>query len=233
MLYMHEVHEVVGAKQAEFESAYREGWMPALAQDGDARLLWYFNHAMGSGPSYHVVTITGIRDGDAWDRLTARMIKGDLRDWVRGVDELRYRATGKMLQPVRWSPIQDVDLESVPTDGSEHELSIYMEDTGWPDVPLDDYTDYWNDSYFQIMSALPNQLLDIQACFQTGIGSHLRPEAMLMQKIINLEVLRLLLTSTEEYDPNEWPGSYMHGALKLRDQWESRLLRTSKWSPFH
>jgi hypothetical protein len=27
------------------------------------------------------------------------------------------------------------------------------------------------------------------------------------------------------------PGTFMHDALELRDQWESRLLRTSRWSP--
>jgi hypothetical protein len=27
------------------------------------------------------------------------------------------------------------------------------------------------------------------------------------------------------------PGTYMHDSLDYRDQWESKLLRTSKWSP--
>jgi hypothetical protein len=27
------------------------------------------------------------------------------------------------------------------------------------------------------------------------------------------------------------PGTWMHEALQLRDQWESKLLRTSSWSP--
>jgi len=27
------------------------------------------------------------------------------------------------------------------------------------------------------------------------------------------------------------PGTFMHDALEVRDQWESRLLRTSSWSP--
>jgi hypothetical protein len=29
------------------------------------------------------------------------------------------------------------------------------------------------------------------------------------------------------------PGTYMFDALKYRDQWESRLLRTSAWSPLY
>ena len=52
MLFMHEVHAVIGDKERDFEAAYRDGWMPLLAEDDDARLLWYLNHAHGSGPSY-------------------------------------------------------------------------------------------------------------------------------------------------------------------------------------
>ena len=69
MLFLHETHKVVGAREDDFEAAYRDGWMPTLAEGDDARLLWYTNHAHGSGLSYNVVTITGIADarlGSAW-----------------------------------------------------------------------------------------------------------------------------------------------------------------------
>ena len=69
MLFLHETHNVVGARHDEFEAAYREGWMPTLANDDNARLLWYTNHAHGSGRSYTVVTITGIADGASWESL--------------------------------------------------------------------------------------------------------------------------------------------------------------------
>ena len=52
MLFLHEVHQVVGYQEDEFEAAFRDGWMPTLAKDDDARLLWYANHAVGSGVSY-------------------------------------------------------------------------------------------------------------------------------------------------------------------------------------
>ena len=52
-----------------------------------------------------------------------------------------------------------------------------------------------------------------------------------MQKIMNYATLGGLLTSVEVHDPNTWPGSYMSRAMELRDQWESKLLRTSTWSP--
>ena len=86
MLFMHEVHKVRGDREDEFEAAFRGGWMPLLAKDEDARLLWYTNHAHGSGMSYQVVTITAVRDGAAWERLALRIQQGDLQDWMREHD---------------------------------------------------------------------------------------------------------------------------------------------------
>ena len=234
MLFLHETHKVIGAREDDFEAAYREGWMPTLARDDDARLLWYANQAHGSGMSYTVVTITGIADGAAWERLAHRTEVGDLRPWMREVDSLRHDVAGKILLPVDWSPLQDVDFAGVPTDGSNHELSLFMEDTGWPYAPLDDYIRSWDEIYYRPLSKT-SQILDIQACFQVAHGSYKRREAMLWQKISSADdyatLVRLL---TSEIAPeHRGPGTYMFEALKFRDQWESRLLRTSAWSPLY
>src|SRR5207249_3583176 len=97
MIFLHEVHRMVGTKEKAFEAAYREGWMPAVAEDDGARLLWFLHHAHGSGPSYQVVTITGLEDGAAWERLARRVHGGDLRQWVREVDECRHDAEARLL----------------------------------------------------------------------------------------------------------------------------------------
>jgi hypothetical protein len=232
MLFVHEVHKVKGVKEDEFEAAYRDYWMPAMAKTDYARLLWYANHAAGSGVSYNVVTITAIADGRAWEELARRVQKGDLQPWMREVDELRHEVMGKVLLPVDWSPIQEVDLDSVPIDGSSHELSLFMEDTGWPYSPLDDYIQCWYDIYYAPMQKrLPeHQMLDIQACFQVAHGTHQRREAMLWQKIRDPAALTHLLTSDIQPE-HRGPGTYMYDALEFRDQWESKLLRTSSWSP--
>lgn len=233
MLFLHETHQVIGKCASAFEDLFRSEWMPSLAKGGDTRLLWYLNHAMGSGPAYQVVTITAVTDGTAWESLAHRMLDGDLTTLAGQLDSFRHRADGKALIPVYWSALQDVDLEQVPFDGSEHGLSVYMHDTGWPDAPLDDYVELWDEEYWRFMRQIPadNQLLDIVACFQVAHGSGIRPEAILMQKIMNVAALGHLLTSAEEYDPDTWPGSYMSKGLEIRDQWESKLLRTSAWSP--
>jgi hypothetical protein len=230
MLFVHEVHHVRGSREEEFEAAFREEWMPVLAKDDEARLLWYFNHAHGSGPAYRAVTITGVKDGAALQRLMARVQTGDLQDWARQVDDMRHRVDAKTLLPVPWSPIQDLDLGSVPTDGSEHELSIYMEDTGWPHAALDDYIGFWGAKYYEPMKARGAGLLDIQIVFQPAWGAGRRKEAILLQKIVDHD--RLLHLLTHDTDPvHRQPGMFMTDALGFRDQWESKLLRTSAWSP--
>ncbi|HUY66988.1 MAG TPA: hypothetical protein VMV06_09240 [Acidimicrobiales bacterium] len=233
MLYLHETHKVIGRHASAFEDLFRDEWMGALARVEGARLLWYLNHAMGSGPSYQVVTITAVSDGAAWEALARRMLAGDLTELAAKLDSCRYQVDGKLLTPVYWSELQEVDLKEMPVDGREHELSVYMQDTGWPDAPLDDYIELWDHDYWQFMRRTPpeRRLLDIQACFQVAHGSGTRPEAILMQKIVSFSALGGLLTSVEEYDPDTWPGSYMAKGLELRDQWESKLLRTSSWSP--
>jgi hypothetical protein len=235
MLFMHEVHAVMGDREHEFEAAYREGWMPVLAGGDDARLLWYLNHAHGSGPAYNVVTVTAVRDGNAYERLAGALRAGALHDWSRSVGEMRHRVDGKMLVPVEWSPLQEVDLAEVPVDGIEHDPSLYMEDTGWPTAPLDDYIEFWDTEYFQMMRQTPpdRRILDIEACFQVAYGTHRRPEAVLMQRIRDYGLLMNLISEPGSYDPDRWPGSYMHRGLSYRDQWESKLLRAATWSPFH
>ncbi len=234
MLFLHELHEVKGKREDEFEAAMRDGWMPMLAEEDDARLLYFAHQAHGSGKSYQVITLTAITDGAAWERLARRIQSGDLQKWMGELDQLRRDVTGKILMPVYWSPLQEVDLNSVPSDGREHELSLFMEDTGWPYSSLDDYIRCWDVDYHQVFRKYPKDrmMLDIQACFQIAHGTHQRREAILWQKIVNHESLTRLLTH-ETGPEHKGPDSYMMKALQYRDDWQSRLLRTSSWSPMY
>ena len=232
MLFMHEVHKVRGRREDDFEAAFRDGWMPMLAAGDDARLLWYADHAQGSGPSYTVVTVTAVTDGAAWERLALRVQQGDLQGWMRGLDELRYDVEAKLLMSLPWSPLQEVSFREVPADGREHELSLYMEDTMWPyPDKFEEYIDRAGDVYAKSLER-PSPMLAIQAAFRPALGSQLHREVTLMQRIQQPEQLLQLLRNRI---PREYraPGSWMHDALDLRDQWSSRLLRTSPWSPLY
>jgi hypothetical protein len=105
-----------------------------------------------------------------------------------------------------------------------------MEDTMWPyEDKFDEYIDRSGEVYSKSLDR-PNPLLTIQAAFQPALGSHLRREVALMQRVHDPEAL-LKLLQTEIPSEYRRPGTWMHDALELRDQWTSRLLRTSSWSP--
>lgn len=235
MLFLHEVHRVDGRKEDEFEAAFRTGWMPTLGKGDEARLLWYANHAHGSGVSYNVVTVTAVRDGEAWERLARRIQNGDLQSWMADLDGLRHDVVGRLLLPLPWSPMQDVDLEAIPVDGSEHELTMYMEDTMWPiEGRYPDYIEASGSFYAKTLvenrDAANPPFLTIQAAFQPAFGTSVRREVTLMQRILDEKRLLGLLTSDIPAAMRA-PGTWMHEALQLRDLWESKLLRTSSWSP--
>jgi hypothetical protein len=233
-LYLHEVHQVIGAAEDAFEAAFRDpgGWMDALGHGEDARLLYYANQAHGTGPSYRVVTITAVHDGAAWERLVRRVATGDLAAWARATDERRRSVVGKVLVPVPWSPLSDLDLTTVASTPADHPPTLFMEDTGWPHVALDDYVEFWERDYLPLLSRQPEatRLLEIQACWVTALGAGLRPEAILWQRVHSQDRLLDLLT-TEVPHERRAPGTYMADALTYRDRWESRLLRTAPWSP--
>jgi hypothetical protein len=232
MLLVHETHTVRGGHMEELERAYRDELMPALAEDDDARLLWYLHHAHGTGPGYTVVTITAVRDGVAWERLARRAADGDLRQWAVTVGRCCHRSVGKILLFATASPLHDIDLSTVPTTVREREPVVYMEDTGWPHGPLDAYVRFWDEDYRARIAARPpdERLLEIDAILVTAHGSGARPEAILLQRILDIgRLLRLLSTPTSEHRRDA--HDYMAAALAHRDRWRSRLLRTAPWSP--
>jgi hypothetical protein len=233
-LYLHETHRVRGESEDRFAAAYRDpgGWMDRLGAGGDARLLWYATQVHGTGPSYRVTTVTAVHDGAAWERLARRVATGDLSDWARGVDALRHDVTAKVLLAVPWSPLGDLDLASEPAGPAAHGPTLFMEDTGWPHVPIDDYLRFWDEVYLPLLARAPegHRLLEVQACWTPALGAGRRPEGVLWQRVHDHERLLDLLT-TELPPERRAPGTYMADALAFRDQWESRLLRTASWSP--
>jgi hypothetical protein len=231
VLLLHEVHRVVGKREKEFEAAY-QALMAALAEDEGARLLWFLHHAHGTGPSYQVVTVTGLAGGAAWERLAQRVHRGDLRQWAREVDGCRHHVQGRLLMPLDWSPL-DVDLAEVPTDGRRHDPSLYMEDTMWPKPgTLDGYVTAAREVYARLLGAHAegDVLLRIEAASQTMPGAGRGPEVTLMQKVHSMPGLVQLLTHDIPAEMSR-PGTWMHDALEYRDQWRSKLLRTATWSP--
>jgi hypothetical protein len=233
LLLLHELHTVAGRHEDDFETAFRDGWMPQVATDSGARLLYYLKLAHGTGRAYHVVTITALRDGGAYERLVQRVQRGDLRAWAADVDRFRHEVEGKVLVPVEWSPMRDVDFASVPTDGRTHESALYMEDSAWPyEAKLDTYLEAARTHYApSLEQRTERSLLTLLAVFQAALGAPRRREVVLWQRVDFPERLPALFT--RELPPHvKGPGTWMHDALEVRDDWQSRLLRTAEWSPY-
>jgi len=237
MLFLHEVHTVAGAKEEAFDAAYRDRLIPALATSGGSRLLWFLRVAHGSGPAYTAVSIVGCRDASAWHELAERMRLGDLAEWSAEIDAMRHAHEAKILTTVPWSPLQEVDLASVPTDGARHENTLFMEDTAWP-YPggLGAYLAKAGTLYaagtLEAQREEGTGILELQAAFQPTYGSHRTTEVVLWQRIVNHKALLWLLAN--DLPPAATaPGTWMHDALAVRDRWESRILRSAAWSPLY
>ena len=236
MLLLREEHQVTGKGEDDFEKALRDEWMPSLAREGGARLLYHAHLAHGSGHSYRAVTYTLLRDGAAWGALVERVNGGDLASLSEKLDDLRHDVRSKVLVPLPWSALQEIEVERVPSEAQEHALSLFMEDTVWPfQGRLEAYVERAGAQYAsEYDKSFPNtpRLLEIQAAYRTAYGSHRRREIVLWQKVLRPEGL---LTLFADDMPAEYkqPGRWMVDALDYRDQWQSRLLRTSKWSPLY
>lgn len=214
----------------------RDEWLPAVARLEGVRLLYYLKHAHGTGVSYNSITITALEDASAWERLAASVQGGPLQALSVALDDLRHDVTGKMFTPLPWSPIQTLDLAEVPGEPSEHETSVFMEDTVWPfEGRLEDYVEASGSHYAKEMEAHEadaNAILRVQASFRTVPGAGRRREIMLWQKLLEPRALvpLILREVPEQY---RRPGTWMHDGLEIRDQWESKLLRAVSWSPLY
>jgi hypothetical protein len=239
MLFVHEVHRVAGKQEHRFEELYRE-WAAQLAKGDDARLLWFMHQAHGAGPAYVFVTVTAGASAAALDDLNPRRRRGgDLHAWTAEVDALRHGSTAKVLEPAPFSPLTEVDLATVPVANdppADGVLPLFMEDTAWPHPGrFDDYLDKAGSLYLETLRAANERmqgkgLLELVAAFVPRYGSGVHREIVLWQRINNQDGL-LPLFNREVPEAYKQPGSWMIDALEVRDQWESRLLRVSGWSP--
>jgi hypothetical protein len=233
MLLMYETHRIKGLHFYEFEAAYRDAYLPALASDGKARLLWFFSVAHGATISFNAVTVTGIPDWEEWERLAQRVQQGDLQSWAHEVDRLRYGAEGRLLRPVAWSPLQEIDLTAVPTTPVTHDLQMYAEDTVRPDAgELDEAVEAIRAALALASGATGEApLAELTGAFRSTPGGGRRREVVLLQKVLDLERLARFYLSDET--PEGPPWSARHGAVPFADTWETRMLRTAEWSPLN
>ena len=96
-----------------------------------ARYELYIDGRFGpaeSGETFRSFDPFAGRDWAAWGRLVDGW-KDDAgaRDWQRQMADLRREVTAKMLLPVHWSPLQDVDLSAPPQTSNAADPAIHRQ----------------------------------------------------------------------------------------------------------
>lgn len=234
MWLLHETHQIRGEVEDDFDALLRDAWIPGVAAVRGARVGWVLRHTHGTGPSYRLITITALESPDAYGALAEAAARGPLRETAVALDAFRHDVVAKLLEPLPWSPLQKLDLASVPAAGVDHDLTLYMEDTVWPrEGKLEEYVERSGAHYASEMEGheqAGHAMLQVQAGFRTVFGSGRRREIVLWQKVVDTRLVLGLLTH-EVPAKLRAPGTWMNDALGLRDQWQSSLLRTTRWSP--
>ena len=111
-----------------------------------------------------------------------------------------------------------------------------MEDTAWPhEGMLEEYLEAARTNYApEPGRRRPHgrSLLELQAVFRPALGGRAPARGRAVAAGHPAQAIRRLVTSEV---PPEYraPGTWMHDALDVRDDWESRLLRTTAWSPLY
>lgn len=220
VLFIHDVHAVIGEREFDFEDAVRDEYGPAVAKDG-ARLLWYLHATHGAGEAYKIITITAVPDGAAWERLVHRLRRGDLADWSARVDAMRYGSTSSLLVQTDWSPLGAIDLDEVPgTTGPEREVVVLREDTVRgadllvPPVPA------------HVGETGDDGVLSCVAAFAPALGAD--GSLRVLYRVAPREQWTAAFGADHGW--GDWSGS-VTPALPEGTRLTSRMLRTTPWSP--
>ena len=109
---------------------------------------------------------------------------------------------------------------------------MYMEDTMWPfPGKVREYIEAAGTVYRRALGAEGSQVhMSIELALQTMPGAGRYPRGDPVAEAIEHPVVDPVAHQRHPGRGHR-PGSWMHEALDLRDQWRSKLLRTAAWSP--
>src|SRR5262249_44714533 len=158
--------------------------------------------------SYQAVSLTAVRDWTAWGELAPR-----IADWRRGVAPLLRDVTAKVLLPVLWSPLTDVDLMSEPAAGDVERPALYLHDTGWPFAgQREAYVGALGDVYLPQIRG--TRMISVVGCWTVAPGTGRHQEVVLLQRIEDWDRFAELLARGEQ---GAQRGGWMVEGLRYRD----------------
>jgi hypothetical protein len=218
VIYAIERHYVMGEQATAFEEAYRDVYLPRLGDTSDARLMWYTQSPHGSGEAYYDVTVTAFPDVPAWERWAERMRRGDLADFLEAADSRRYSSEGSLVTDLPWSPLAAMELPfAEPGASVPHllRLETYEAEPGIFTQSFD--TKDHLDRPFELVGA-----------FAPLLGLFQRRVVLVLYRMgDHASVVKAI---SEDDGTTAWPGALDVGPSAAYHV-ESRVLRTTEWSP--
>ncbi|MBI3743681.1 MAG: hypothetical protein HY261_05265 [Chloroflexi bacterium] len=232
MIYVREMHSVIGGKLEEFLETCRKDWMLLVEKDGLARVMWFWEWAHGTGPGYRCVSLIQCPDFKSWGELVDRyQRKGHpLHEWYEHAWQYRRAVDGRVMTPTSWSPMPKLPPQGKPVD---HPHSLYMHDVAYP-FPghVEKYMETLGKHYFPFLGR--ERMLSMELCLRVAPGGSDVHEVSLIQRVNKPEeFLRLVKGDAPAHAParQENASSWMTVSLTVRDNWHSQMLRTTTWSP--
>ena len=231
LLLLHEVHTVAGRNEDEFEAAFRNGWMPTLGKDNNTRLLYFLRLAHGTGRAYHTVTITALATAprtSASRRACNAVTFGTGHPTstscaTKWPGSCCCRSTGLRCRI-------STSRRCPPTVASTIRCSTWKTARGRTRLRSTATSTRRTHYAPSLEERTARSLLTLLGVFQAALGAPRRREVVLWQRVDFPERLPALFTR-ELPAHVKGPGTWMHDALEVRDDWESRLLRSASWSP--
>jgi hypothetical protein len=230
MFFVHEIHALHPAQADEFETALRDQWVPALAEDEHTRLVWCVRSMPAAISFPELITLTAVEDGAALERLGERMRGGDLRGPGEELGQRRRAVTTRVLAPLEeFNPYQ-VDLTDVPLTRRDAPTRMYIHDFVVPQPAMQRRYEIQMREAFMTMLDLEGLQMLIWAGLETVAGGGRTPLSLMLTHIGSAAAgADLLAEGNPRVRPE--PGTWMHEGLQLRDTWVSRLVRSVPWSP--
>jgi len=230
MFYVHEIHELDAGEAESFETMIREQWVPVLAADPGARLVWCVRSMPGTASYPELITMTAVEDGAALERLGSRYRNGDLRELLSELGRHRKGVATRVFAALEEFNPYSVELGEVPLvrDGAPTEM--YIHDFVAPQPGMQRvYEVQMREAFMKMleMDALP---MKTWGGFETVAGGGRVPQSLMVTWIADAPAISNLLSQGNPRVAPE-PGSWMSEGLKLRDTWVSRLVRSVPWSP--
>jgi hypothetical protein len=231
VLFVNEVHQLIGTSGAAFEEHLRRRWAPELARDDDVRLVWCARSMPGAVSGPEIVTWTAVADGAALQRLGERIRHGDLREGAAALGAARRSVTRRVVSQLKFSTL-DVDLTAIPGQPEPHreQGDLYVHDFVLPQPGMQREFETKLAEVHAFLREYTELGTPLWACFETITGGGTHPENVMVTRVANAEALTRMLTLEM---PREAvvPGMWLVDGLKVRDTWTSRLMRSVPWSP--